>query len=38
MISALKDAATEVKSLLEEGRVQLQDLDYPKYNGAEIIP
>jgi putative peptide-modifying radical SAM enzyme len=38
MIRVLTDAATEVKSLLETGRIQPQDLDYPKYNGAEIIP
>ena len=38
LIRTLTDAATEVKSLLETGRVKPQDLDYPRYNGAEIIP
>jgi putative peptide-modifying radical SAM enzyme len=38
MIRTLEDAATEVKSFLEKGRIQLENFDYPKYNGAEIIP
>jgi putative peptide-modifying radical SAM enzyme len=38
MIRTLKDAMTEVKLLLETGRIQLQDFNYPRYNGAEIIP
>jgi putative peptide-modifying radical SAM enzyme len=38
MIRALKDTVTEVKSLLQTGTIRLQDLDYPRYNGAEIIP
>jgi putative peptide-modifying radical SAM enzyme len=38
MIEALQTATSEVKSLLETGRVHLEDLDYPRYNGAEIIP
>jgi radical SAM protein with 4Fe4S-binding SPASM domain len=38
MIRALEDAMTEVKLLLETGRIQMQDFNYPRYNGAEIIP
>jgi hypothetical protein len=38
MIKTLEDVTTEVKSLLKSGIIQPQDLDYPRYNGAEIIP
>ncbi len=38
MIEALHDAALHVKSLIETGRVRLEDLEYPRYNGCEIIP
>jgi hypothetical protein len=38
MIAALGDALPEIKSLIESGRVHQNDFEYPKYNGAEIIP
>ena len=38
MIRALEDATVEVKSLLKTGRIQPQDFNYRRYNGAEIIP
>ena len=38
LINALKEATEEVKSFLEAGKIHRQNFDYPKYNGAEIIP
>jgi hypothetical protein len=38
MIEALSDALPEIKSLIESGRIHQKNFDYPKYNGAEIIP
>jgi putative peptide-modifying radical SAM enzyme len=38
MIEALYDAAPQIKSLIETGSVQLEDFEYPRYNGCEIIP
>jgi putative peptide-modifying radical SAM enzyme len=38
MIRTLKDSVSEVRSFLEKGRIRQQDFDYPRYNGAEIIP
>jgi putative peptide-modifying radical SAM enzyme len=38
MIAALNDALPEIKSLIESGRIHQNDFEYPKYNGAEIIP
>jgi radical SAM protein with 4Fe4S-binding SPASM domain len=38
MIEALNDATPQIKSLIENGIVQREDFDYPKYNGCEIIP
>jgi len=38
LIDALTEASFEVKKLLEDGTIRLEDLDYPAYNGAEIIP
>jgi putative peptide-modifying radical SAM enzyme len=38
MIEALKQAAPQIRSLIETGSVQLKQFEYPKYNGCEIIP
>jgi len=38
MISSLREALPEVKKLISEGRVDLNDFRYEKYNGCEIIP
>jgi putative peptide-modifying radical SAM enzyme len=38
MIEALRDAVPEIKSLIEAGRIQQKDFEYPKFIGAEIIP
>jgi putative peptide-modifying radical SAM enzyme len=38
MIDALREALPEVRHLIDEGRVRLEDFQYPKYNSCEIIP
>jgi putative peptide-modifying radical SAM enzyme len=38
MISALRDAVPEIRSLIDIGRVDPDSFDYVKYNGCEIIP
>jgi radical SAM protein with 4Fe4S-binding SPASM domain len=38
MISSLHEVLPEVKKLISEGRVDLNDFRYEKYNGCEIIP
>ena len=38
LIEALRDVKLDINSLLQEGTVRVEDLEYPKYNGAEIIP
>jgi len=38
LIQALTEAKFEVKGLLEDGTIRPEGLDYPAYNGAEIIP
>jgi len=38
MIDALREALPEVRHLIDEGRVCLEDFQYPKYNSCEIIP
>lgn len=38
MVDALHEALPDVRLLIEEGRIQLKDFDYAKYNSCEIIP
>jgi len=38
MIDALREALPEVRRLMDEGRIRLEDFQYPKYNSCEIIP
>ncbi len=38
MTEALRSVVSEVKSLIEAGKVQQEHFEYPKYNGCEIIP
>jgi len=38
MIEELFDAVPQIKSLIESGKIQQEDFEYPKYNGCEIIP
>ena len=38
MIDALHEGLPEVRALIDEGRIQLGDFQYPKYNSCEIIP
>lgn len=38
MVDALYEAVPDVRLLIEEGRVQLKDFEYTRYNSCEIIP
>jgi putative peptide-modifying radical SAM enzyme len=38
MMDSLHEALPEVRHLIEEGKIQLQDFEYTKYNSCEIIP
>src|SRR3989337_2438977 len=38
MIEELFNAVPPIKSLIESGKIQQEDFEYPKYNGCEIIP
>jgi len=38
MVDALCEALPEVKALIDEGNVRLEDFEYTKYNSCEIIP
>jgi len=38
MITSLKDYESNLRQLLDEGRVTIEDFDYGKYNSCEIIP
>ena len=38
MIEALHDAAPKIKSWIESGNIDLNQFEYPRFNGCEIIP
>jgi uncharacterized protein len=38
LIESVKDEVPRMRELMDNGRIELQDFDYVKYNGAEIIP
>jgi uncharacterized protein len=38
LIKAIESEVPRIRRLIKDGRVQLEDFDYLKYNGAEIIP
>jgi len=38
MLQRLREILPEVKRLISEGRIDLSDFQYEKYNGCEIIP
>jgi len=38
MVEGLREALPDVKRLIEDGRIRLEDFRYPKYNSCEIIP
>jgi radical SAM protein with 4Fe4S-binding SPASM domain len=38
LIESVKSEVPRMKELISSGRITLQDFDYVKYNGAEIIP
>jgi radical SAM protein with 4Fe4S-binding SPASM domain len=38
MIDSLKEMLPEVRRLVEEGTIRLEDFNYTKYNSCEIIP
>jgi putative peptide-modifying radical SAM enzyme len=38
MMDSLHEALPEVRHLIQEGKIQLEDFEYTKYNSCEIIP
>ena len=38
MTGALLEALPEIRALIEAGRIHINDFQYQKYNGCEIIP
>jgi uncharacterized protein len=38
MIESLREVVPEVRSLIVSNRIQERDFEYPRFNGAEIIP
>jgi uncharacterized protein len=38
LINAVQSEMPRIKKLIKDGKLQLRDFDYLKYNGAEIIP
>jgi uncharacterized protein len=38
MVDALREALPEVKRLIDEGSIRLEDFQYSKYNSCEIVP
>jgi putative peptide-modifying radical SAM enzyme len=38
MIEALRDVTPHVRSLIESGKVLLEQFEYTRYNGCEVIP
>jgi len=38
MVKAVEDELPRIKGLVEKGRISLEDFEYMKYNGCEIIP
>ena len=38
MVDALRETVPEIRRLIGEGRIRMEDFQYPKYNSCEIIP
>ena len=38
LVADVKEQIPKIKQLIEAGEVALEDFDYLKYNGCEIIP
>jgi putative peptide-modifying radical SAM enzyme len=38
LIDTLGEATSHIRQLIDAGRIQLEQFDYPKYKGCEIIP
>jgi putative peptide-modifying radical SAM enzyme len=38
MVDALREVVPRVRRLMDEGRISLEDFQYPRYNSCEIIP
>ncbi len=38
LIEAVKSEIPRIQQLIKNGQIKLEDFDYLKYNGAEIIP
>jgi uncharacterized protein len=38
MVDALRETLPEIRHLIDDGRISVEDFQYPKYNSCEIIP
>jgi len=38
MVEALRETLPEIRHLIDDGRISVEDFQYPKYNSCEIIP
>jgi uncharacterized protein len=38
MVDALREILPEIRHLIDDGRISVEDFQYPKYNSCEIIP
>jgi len=38
MIDALCEVLPQIRALIDDGKIRLEDFDYPRYNSCEIIP
>jgi methyl-accepting chemotaxis protein len=38
LVSGLQSALPEVKKLIKDGKISLQDFEHTKFNSCEIIP
>jgi hypothetical protein len=38
LIKGLRDALPEVKGLIKDGKISLEDFEHTKFNSCEIIP
>jgi len=38
LVNTLKSKKQEIKNLISEGKIKLEDFNLPRYNGCEIIP
>jgi putative peptide-modifying radical SAM enzyme len=38
MVDSLRETLPEIRHLIDDGRISVEDFQYPKYNSCEIIP